>query len=192
MAYSSYRKKRKPRRGPRKSRAKPKTGWSLAALASLGGVTPRTLRLYLERGVVPRPKFLGSATRYERRQLLWLTAARRLRTAERLELDQIRTRLQAMTAPELEAFAIADLPAGPVAQALGVVPTRADASNQRPAVNASPEKRWTRLELAVGLEMHVRDDVTPRVRELAAKVWELCVGPATEAAPAPPPPPVEP
>jgi len=145
------------------------------------------LRLYLERGVVPRPPFLGSATRYERRQLLSLTAARRLRTTERLELDQIRTRLNAMTAPELEAFAVADLPAGVLAQALGVAPTRLDPSTQRPAVNAHADKRWTRLELAVGLELHVRDDITPRVRELAAKVWELCVGPPAEAAQTPPP-----
>src|SRR4051812_40619719 len=88
MAFMT-RRKRRVRRSPRKSRAKPKTGWSLAGFAALGGVTARTARLYIEREVVPRPPFLGKATRYGRRQLLWLAAARRLRATEHLELDKI-------------------------------------------------------------------------------------------------------
>ncbi len=42
-------------------------------------------------------------------------------------------------------------------------------------VAVGAEKRWSRLELAVGLELHARDDASPFVRALAAKVWKLCV-----------------
>src|SRR5687768_15865926 len=88
------RKRRPKRRGyVRPSRAAPKAGWSLRQLAQLGGIAPRTLRVYLQRGVLPRPPFRGSATRYERRQVLWLCAIRHLLGTERLTLAAIRTRL---------------------------------------------------------------------------------------------------
>src|SRR5690349_2160228 len=90
-----------PRKWPRKrpkpgyvrpSRARAKTGWSLSELAALTGVAPRTLRLYLQRGVLPRPPFAGTATRYQRRELLWLLATRRLLETEKLSLAEIRAR----------------------------------------------------------------------------------------------------
>src|SRR5450432_1399245 len=73
------RKKRRPKRRGyvRPSRAKPKTGWTLGELAGLGGIAARTIRAYLRQGVLPRPPFMGSATRYQRRQLVWLLAIRR-------------------------------------------------------------------------------------------------------------------
>jgi len=62
----------------------------------------------------------GSATRYQRPQLLRLVAARRLLTAERLTLIQIRGRIQAMSETDVETFATEALAPGPLADALGV------------------------------------------------------------------------
>src|SRR5262245_26941699 len=108
------------RRRPRKSRAKPKSGWTLPELARLAGVTLRTARHYFEQQIVPRPTFLGSATRYERRHLLWIVAVQILRANERLRLTKIKARLTALTPQALEAFVTADLPPGDLATALGV------------------------------------------------------------------------
>jgi hypothetical protein len=88
------RRKRPKRRGyVRPSRAKAKAGWTLHDLAAFSGTTVRTIRLYLQRGVLPRPRFMASATRYQRRHLVCLLAIRRLRATENLTLAAIRTRL---------------------------------------------------------------------------------------------------
>ncbi len=134
---------------------------------------------------MPSPPFASSATRYGRPQLLRLVAARRLRVGEKLELAKIKTRLNEMTAGEIEAFVVSGLGAGPLAAALGVAvataaaPAAADPSfgTQPPlgGLQVSPDRRWTRLELAVGLELHIRDDVAAPALELARQIWRLCV-----------------
>ena len=185
------RRKRPKRRGyVRPSRAKPKTGWSLRELAHLSGIPPRTIRLYLQRGVLPRPPFMGSATRYQPRHLVWLLAIRRLRTTERLTIATIRTRLQALSTPELEAFATANLPAGQLAAALGIRSATPPAAptplvtNAASGASSSPHApRWARLELALGLELHVRDDASPRVLELARRLRELSAARVEEGVP---------
>jgi hypothetical protein len=143
----------------------------------------RCIRLYLELRVLPRPPFKGSATRYQRGHLLALLAIRRLRAAERLELAAIRARLQGMSAKELEAFATQSLPAGPLSSALGLqsataaaVPatTEARPGTARGGANALGSPQWARLELALGLELHVRADASTEVMELAQRVRELC------------------
>lgn len=186
--------RRRVRRAPRKSRAKPKSGWSLAQLAQLTGVSARTIKLYVERDLVPRPKFEASATRYQRRQLLWLLAVRRLRKTEDLELAAIKTRLHAMDAAALEAFAIADVEPGPIADALGLPAKPAEPADKPPQLRHLPHRTWTRLDLAIGLELHVREDATVPVLELAQRVWNLCVygdpDRSAKAAPAPPTAPV--
>src|SRR5262249_8680963 len=104
-------KKKPKRRGyVRPSPAKPKTGWTVSQLASLVGVSPLTLRLYLKSGVLPRPAFKGAATRYQRPHLLRLVAARRLMAAQKQTLAAVYARLQALSAAELEALATNGLP----------------------------------------------------------------------------------
>jgi DNA-binding transcriptional MerR regulator len=178
------RKRRPKRRGyVRPSRAKPKMGWSLRELANLSGVTGRTIRLYLQRAVLPRPRFMGSATRYHSEQLLWLLAIRRLRSAERLTLSAIRARLQALTPADLKTFATENLPAGPLADVLGVRCETPPASIP-PWLSPVPHgengaslwqvPRWGRFELALGLELHVRDDASAPVLDMARRLRELC------------------
>jgi DNA-binding transcriptional MerR regulator len=169
--------RRPKRRGyVRPSRAKPKTGWTLRELAALSATTVRTIRLYLQRGVLPRPRFMASATRYQRRHLVSLLAIRRLRAAERLTLTAIRTRLQLLSDPDLEAFATEGPLVAPVAAALGLAPASAltTPSHSDEAGEPSPMPRWARVELALGLELHLRDDASPAVHELARRVREMC------------------
>ncbi len=180
-------KKRRKRRGYiRPSRAKPKAGWTLAELGAQSGITVRTIRLWLQRGVLPRPRFLGSATRYERRHLVWLLAIRRLRMTEHATLAVIRTRLQAFSEPELEAFATEGPLADQVATALGLASPRTptDLSNQPDELPGSLAERvglprvprWERIELSLGLELHLRDDASPAVHEFARHIREVGAG----------------
>jgi DNA-binding transcriptional MerR regulator len=162
----------------------------LRQLAQLAGIAPRTLRVYLQRGVLPRPPFKGSATRYERRQLLWLCAIRHLLATERLTLAAIRTRLNALSAPELEAFAIQHAPPGKLADALGMGSPAASVGPAARALVESAEASgchvgkggsaashlpgWRRVELALGVELHVRDDAGVDVQELSRRVRAVC------------------
>jgi DNA-binding transcriptional MerR regulator len=182
------RRRRKRRKKPgyiRPSRAKPKTGWSLRELARCSGVAARTIHFYLQSGVLRRPPYKGKATRYERHHLLSLLAIRRLRTSERLALVKVKTRIDAMSPPELEAFATEYLPPGPAADALGIRPAMPTAVASVPATSlgstvvngvsfAPPIPRWSRLELALGLELHLREDAGAQAAELAKRVCELC------------------
>jgi DNA-binding transcriptional MerR regulator len=184
-AMPRHQRKPKPRGYVRRSRAKPKTGWSLQQLAQLTSSNARTVRSYLQHGVLPRPAFRGSATRYQRPQLLGLLAILRLRRQEKLSLNAIRKRLTALAASELEAFATEALPAGAVRQALGLAPVPVqDAFAALPPQGAPPSsdadvlslhmRRWGRIELALGLELHVRDDSSPEVLGLARRLRALC------------------
>jgi DNA-binding transcriptional MerR regulator len=173
------RKKPKRRGYVRPSRAKPKTGWTLRELAALVGVAPRTLRLYLKSGVLPTPAFKGSATRYQRPHVVRVVAARRLMATKKQTLAAIYSRLQALSAKELDSLATNGLPPGPLATALGMQhasAARAPASltvADGSVIGGRP--RWTRLELALGLELHLRDDASPHVLDLARRIHDLTV-----------------
>jgi DNA-binding transcriptional MerR regulator len=171
------RRRREKHRGPRRSRAMPKEGWSLVALAQLANVHPRTIRHYLQVGVLPRPPFRGTATRYGRDHLLTVLAIRHLQSLEHLELGAIRRRLGALRPEELEALATEHLPPGAAATALGIqAPPVPSAPSDEPRLPfyAPGTARWTHIELALGLELHVRHDASPAVMAMVDRVRELC------------------
>ena len=138
----------------------------------------RTLRSYLQRGLLPRPPFRGSATRYQRAQLLCAVAVRRLRESEGLDLDAIRARLEALEPPVLERWVAEQLEPGPLTTALGITLPPA-ASGTVPTTSSSAlssqSPRWIRVELALGVELHVREDVDGRAQELARRLQALAV-----------------
>lgn len=76
--------------------------YTLAELARLADVTPRTVRYYVHQGLLPSPHAAGPATRYGDRHLLRLRLIRRLQR-EHLPLAEIRTRLERMSDEDLEA-----------------------------------------------------------------------------------------
>jgi hypothetical protein len=113
---------------------------------------------------------------------VWLHAIWRLRATERLSIAAIRKRLQAFSPPELEAYAVQGLPAGPLADALGIAPPPPAAAAMTSGLPValgvgsalSQIPRWARIELALGLELHVRDDASPSVLDLANRLREYC------------------
>src|SRR6188768_1816787 len=95
--------RRRAKRGRPKTRA-PKTGWLIAELAALSGTPVRTLRYYVEQRLIQPSEFRGTATRYQRRELLRLFATLRLRSETRLKLSEIRKRLDVLGERELESW----------------------------------------------------------------------------------------
>jgi DNA-binding transcriptional MerR regulator len=74
--------------------------YSLADLADLVGVTPRTVRYYVAQGLVPSPGQGGPGARYTDGHLNRLRLIRRLQR-EHLPLAEIRTRLEPLDDDEI-------------------------------------------------------------------------------------------
>ncbi len=154
----------------------PTDGWLLPDLAKLADIAPRAVRYYLQRGLLTRPTFRGTATRYGREQLLRLIAIRRFREKEQLDLATIKRRLGAMTTAELEAFATAELPPGPLTDALGLATESTATAAPLDRADGITGEPWERIGLLPGLELMVKADASPLVRRLVKDFAQLCRG----------------
>src|SRR5690349_11303606 len=85
----------------------PDDPYSIADLARLAGVTPRTVRYYIAQGLLPSPEAAGPGTRYSEDHLARLRLIRRLQR-EHLPLAQIRGRLTSLGDEEVRALIDAD------------------------------------------------------------------------------------
>jgi len=74
--------------------------YKLEELAAEAGVSPRTVRYYVQRGLLAAPEFRGKDTAYGREHLLRLHAIKHLQEAH-LPLDGIQVRLANATEAEL-------------------------------------------------------------------------------------------
>ena len=82
------------------------SGLTLQELSTETGVEPRTIRSYVEKGVIPGPESLGRGARYPRETLDRLKVLQLLRDANRdLTLDQIRVLMQRIGASQMGAIA---------------------------------------------------------------------------------------
>lgn len=94
--------------------------YTIAELADLAGVTPRTIRYYLAQGLLPSPGQTGPGTRYSEMHLARLRLIRNLQ-AEHLPLAEIRRRLADLDDDQIVALAEQDQPAPPADSALDYV-----------------------------------------------------------------------
>lgn len=181
-------------------RARPKTkaprrGWLLAELSALTGLGKRTLRHYLECGVLPPPDFRGVATRYQRVHLLRLVALMHWQKTQELSLGEIKRRLDAVPAAELEAF-VWQLPLSEPLLALlhqsdpfgGSRPPPElaqakplpDPDAKAAPLGVEPPLRggalWCRIPLLPGLELLLDTGASPVVMRLAREVQAQFAG----------------
>ena len=136
------------------------TEWKLPDLADLAGVSPRTVRYYVQRGLLPPPVFRGKDTVYGDEHLTRLKAIRALQD-KFLPLDAIQIELERLSGPELAKVASGQ---GGPPPFVPMVPMPA------PKTTAT---RWVRYELAPGLELHVDEHADAGVRALAEKIKQL-------------------
>jgi DNA-binding transcriptional MerR regulator len=121
------------------------TRYAIGDLADLGGVSRRTVRYYVQEGLLPPPLGMGRGNHYGREHLDRLLRVKAMQEAGRT-LDEIRRTLAGR--PERQA------PAGVTE---GAPPL--------------PRTLWRRLAIAPGVELHVSGDVRlpspARLQELA-------------------------
>jgi DNA-binding transcriptional MerR regulator len=86
--------------------------YKLEELAAEAGVSPRTVRYYVQRGLLPAPEFKGKDTAYGREHLLRLQAIKRLQQAH-LPLEEIQARLAGATEAEIQRLARGEGEIGP-------------------------------------------------------------------------------
>lgn len=124
--------------------------FKLEELAKEAGVSPRTVRYYVQRGLLPAPQFRGKDTAYDEEHLLRLRAIRKLQD-QFLPLDAIQAELARRTTRELEEL-VSSGSAHP-----RPLPTPLPPPYRAPPPHATRAERWTRWELAPGVELHVSD-----------------------------------
>ena len=154
-----------------------KTEWKLAELAAAAGVTPRTVRYYVQRGLLPAPPFKGPDTVYGEEHLRRLKAIRVLQ-ARFMPLDAIQVELLRLSPEELRKLSEAELPTDPLPPAPAPVtpePTPSPGGNGPggPASKQAVVAGYRRWELAPGLELHLADSADEKTRALAERVRAL-------------------
>jgi DNA-binding transcriptional MerR regulator len=105
--------------------------YNIDELADLGGVSRRTVRFYIQEGLLPAPLGVGRGSHYDRTHLERLLEVRAEQEAGR-SLDDIRARRRPPSGR----------PGHAAAAALSI-----------------PRSAWRRLELAPGVELHVASDI---------------------------------
>src|SRR5262245_8080607 len=144
--------------------------WKLDELARRAGVSARTVRYYVQRGVLPPPVFRGRDTVYSNDHLLRLKAIRRLQ--ERfLPLDAIQRELERCSPDELHALAAGEDKVGPTTTGPPVIRQLSSASLvQRTASAHEDGERWLRWRLAPGLELHISERASAEVHRYAEEL----------------------
>ncbi len=133
--------------------------YKLEDLAKLAGVSPRTVRYYVQRGLLPAPTFRGKDTAYGDDHLARLQAIRKLQD-QYLPLDAIQAELERRGADEI-------LRATTPRPHPHPIPRPAPP----PPLGAAPA--WRRYELRDGVEIHLREDVAPTVGNLVNDLAKL-------------------
>jgi len=146
--------------------ANPRQEWKLPELAEEAGVSARTVRYYVQRGLLPAPAFKGRDTVYGPEHLTRLKAIKRLQ--ERfLPLDAIQVELARLSPAELEALAEGKDGGGPTPPMRPLIAAAPVAPGVPHGRHLPRPARWERWELLPGLELHLSDQADARTRELA-------------------------
>lgn len=176
---------------------------STGHLCRLIDIDPRTLRNWIRAGILARPLRRGPATTYDEFSVLRARAAAALRRDRRWGLERIRRELDRATLDRLRELAGDAPPAegSPAPEARGAQSKSAAETAPDPAPLASPEqastpptappsampaptpalladassaRRFRRIELLPGLELHLAEDASPVVARVAADIAAGC------------------
>lgn len=150
-------------------------GRKLEEVAKAAGVSPRTVRYYIQRGLLPQPSFRGPDTAYGEEHLVRLRAIRRLQDAY-WPLDAIGGLFASKTEREIEA--IADGTSVPAAAPALVVAPSPPKRVRAPAVSppAFTETLVRRIQLTDELVLEIpsrasdeTDALVDAIRTLVSK-----------------------
>ena len=170
------------RRHRRPKTPAPISGWLLAEVAELTGLSLTTLRYYLQQRILRPIELRGTSTRYQRTDLLRLLGIIRLKLEGKSTLAEKQRRLDSMSVGQLEEW----LSSGPIvpaaAAALGLqasAQTVATGSAAMPAMpktsmdlGRAPNEFWQRITLLPGLELFLRADAPEAARSAAQRICD--------------------
>jgi DNA-binding transcriptional MerR regulator len=160
--------------------------YDLQELSAEAGVTPRTVRYYIQQGLLPAPEQQGPATRYGRSHLDRLRLIRQLQ-AEHQPLAVIRKRLEELRDEDVRRLVTNAPPSKAPSSAvdyvrsvLGGSPSRARSAAAVLSVSPlalrppSPGRsEWDRISLAPDVELHVRRPLTRDANRRVQKLLDL-------------------
>jgi DNA-binding transcriptional MerR regulator len=132
--------------------------YKLDELADEAGVSARTVRYYVQRGLLPGPTFRGKDSSYGQEHLVRLRAIKRLQE-QFLPLDAIQEALAQRTIEQIERLVDGR-------DVLSPVPVSTPPS----AVESPRKATWQRFSITPGLELHLESDAPEHVRRLAEKL----------------------
>jgi DNA-binding transcriptional MerR regulator len=174
--------------------------FELTELADRAGVSIRTVRYYIQQGLLPSPETRGPGTRYGREHLDRLRLVKRLQR-EHLPLAEIRRRLEAMDDAEIRRLAEGEMDAEPAPRSSAseyirrvlsdgpskIVRERMPAAPRRSIVQpdalapvaesalggrAPQRSQWDRFVLAPDIELHVRRPLTREQNRQVERLME--------------------
>lgn len=174
----------------------PKNGWLLGDLARLTELPETTVRYYLQRHVIEPIEIRGTATRYDRHNLLRLLGVMRLKVEEESTLAEKKRKLDGMGPADLERWLCSGSLPHAAAAALGIesmlvvhpqrsVPApgfETSASLPSTLLTTTPSaheleraaaERWERIALLPGLDLLVRADARESARLVAQHIYEV-------------------
>lgn len=135
-------------------------------LAHEARVTPRTVRYYLERGLLPTAERKGRNTRYSRDLVIRLRAISELRL-QGMRIDPIKQRLASMSHDEMVKLAQAGMPAPPKPPPrelpAGLV------GPYRPSLGHGSE-RWDHVGICPGVVLMVRGEADAEAWRVAREI----------------------
>ena len=144
--------------------------WKLDDLARQADVSARTVRYYVQRGLLPTPVFRGRDTVYSAEHLLRLKAIRRLQE-QFLPLDAIQQELERCPPEALRRLAAGEDEGGLAAAAPpGRRQLPPSPLPRRPMLTRAVGERWQRWELAPGLELHLSERADAEVCRYAEEL----------------------
>jgi len=163
-----------------------KASYDLQELSAEAGVTPRTVRYYIQQGLLPAPEQQGPATRYGHGHLGRLRLIRHLQ-AEHQPLAVIRKRLEELGDEDVRRLLTTAAPSKTPSSAvdyvrsvLGGSPSRARSASlayaaEAPSARPSSPGRseWDRISLAPDVELHVRRPLTRDINRRVQKLLDL-------------------
>ncbi len=147
----------------------------LSELSTRADVSPRTVRYYIQQGLLPEPESRGPGAHYGPEHLDRLNLIRQLQR-EHLPLAEIRRRIDALSPAEIRRLATQAPKKAPSSAAAYIRQVLSDASPKllaRASAEASPaasRSQWERITLAPDVELHIR---RPLAREQNRKVERL-------------------
>jgi DNA-binding transcriptional MerR regulator len=155
---------------------RPVTAYKLDDLAREAQVPARTVRYYVQRGLLPAPDFRGKDTTYGDDHLLRLLAIKKLQQAH-LPLDEIQVRVGSASRAELERLAKTDAVSALVPPPNVCVPPPGRVApghpyRRPPSLPPLPLRgeAWERIQIAPGVELHVRSDASAEALRIARQI----------------------